>query len=89
MNKNVINSNCENGKKSLRIGKLLFIFGFVLMFSVKSFADDGDETGDGDPDAPFDGGISILVASGIAYGAKRWYDDSKKPKKQNDLNSDI
>ena len=31
-----------------------------------------------DPDAPIDGGISLLVAAGIGYGAKKARDNRKK-----------
>jgi hypothetical protein len=34
----------------------------------------------GDPDAeiPIDGGIGLLIAAGVAYGAKKAYDKRKK-----------
>jgi len=33
----------------------------------------------GDPDEiPIDGGLSLLVAAGVAYGAKKAYDKRKK-----------
>jgi hypothetical protein len=35
-----------------------------------------------DPDAPIDGGISLLVAAGIGYGAKKARDSRKKKKAQ-------
>jgi len=31
-------------------------------------------------DVPFDGGVSLLVAAGIAYGARKAYDKRKKKK---------
>ena len=31
-----------------------------------------------DPDLPIDGGVSILVAAGVAYGAKKIRDERKK-----------
>ncbi len=31
-----------------------------------------------DPDAPIDGGISLLVAAGIGYGVKKARDNRKK-----------
>ncbi len=58
--------------QSLRIGKLFFLLGFALMLSVGAFAQDEDENPGGDIDAPIDGGISLLVASGVAYGVKHW-----------------
>ena len=33
-----------------------------------------------DPDAPIDGGISILVAAGVGYGLKKANDQRKKNK---------
>jgi len=38
----------------------------------------------GDPDAeiPIDGGIGLLIAAGVAYGAKRAYDNKKKEKER-------
>lgn len=43
--------------------------------------------GGGDPDEiPIDGGLSILIAAGVAYGAKKAYDKRKKDHKTpNDL----
>lgn len=40
-----------------------------------------------DPDEiPLDGGLSLLIAAGVAYGAKKAYDKRKKePKAQDDL----
>jgi hypothetical protein len=32
----------------------------------------------GDPDAPFDGGVSVLLAAGIGYGLKKANDARKK-----------
>ncbi|MFT3946001.1 MAG: hypothetical protein QM763_10065 [Agriterribacter sp.] len=37
----------------------------------------------GDPDAvPIDGGVSLLVAAGVAYGAKKAYDKRKKEQQE-------
>ena len=36
----------------------------------------------GDPDVPIDGGVSLLVAAGVAYGAKKAYDKRKKNQQQ-------
>lgn len=35
-----------------------------------------------DPDAPIDGGISLLLAAGIGYGIKKANDSRKKNKTQ-------
>ena len=32
----------------------------------------------GDPDVPIDGGLSLLVAAGVGYAAKKGYDKKKK-----------
>ncbi|HWJ91107.1 MAG TPA: hypothetical protein VNR87_08330 [Flavisolibacter sp.] len=44
----------------------------------------GDPGGDPDPapngDVPFDGGITLLVAAGIGYAAKKGYDKRKRKK---------
>ncbi len=37
---------------------------------------------DPDTEVPFDGGLSLLVAAGVAYGAKKAYDKNKKDKNQ-------
>lgn len=40
----------------------------------------GDPGGDPDTEVPIDGGVSLLVAAGIAYGAKKAYDKRKQNK---------
>lgn len=56
----------------------------VLLFTAFSFSlipgrayaqlgDPGD-----DPDAPIDGGVSLLVAAGVGYGIKKARDQRKK-----------
>ncbi len=32
----------------------------------------------GDPDAPIDGGVSVLIAAGVGYGIKKAKDSRKK-----------
>jgi hypothetical protein len=46
----------------------------VMLFPLLTFAQGGpgDPGGGGDPGVPFDGGASILIASGVAYGAKKY-----------------
>jgi hypothetical protein len=36
----------------------------------------------GGPQVPIDGGISLLVAAGVGYGAKKYYDKQKKNKEE-------
>ena len=39
----------------------------------------------GDPDVPIDGGVSLLIAAGVAYGAKKAYDKRKKDKQEKEI----
>mgnify|MGYP003433852596 FL=1 len=56
-----------------------------LMYVPSLLAQEPDNPG-GDPDIPIDGGLSLLIAAGVAYGAKKAYDKRKKePKAQDDL----
>lgn len=49
----------------------------------------GPEDPGGDPDAvPIDGGISLLIAAGVGYGAKKLH-EAKKKKKEADDNQDL
>lgn len=54
---------------------------FVVFFSLipqlcsAQLGDPGD-----DPDAPIDGGVSLLVAAGVGYGIKKARDSRKKNK---------
>ncbi len=36
-----------------------------------------------DPDSPIDGGLSLLIAAGIGYGAKKVHDNKKKKQAEN------
>lgn len=38
----------------------------------------GGPGGDPDPAIPIDGGISLVIAAGVAYAAKKGYDKRKK-----------
>ena len=77
-------------KFSLRFGKIAFILGLMLMLSAGVYAQDDEadandaepNTVNGDPDAPFDGGISLLVAAGVAYGAKQWHSSRKQSREE-------
>ncbi len=68
---------------SLALGKMLLIFGIALMVSVSASAQTDPAV---DPDAevvPIDGGLSVLVAAGVAYGAKQWR-SARKTKQEDD-----
>ena len=59
-------------KKVLK--KVTLLFMLVALPTVMVLAQDGPpdpgDGGGGDPGVPIDGGISLLAAAGIAYGAK-------------------
>lgn len=66
-------------KKYSRLLILLSVF--VLSFSVlpQSAKAVGPPEGEAeDPDAPIDGGVSLLVAAGVVYGVKKFRDERKK-----------
>lgn len=56
----------------------------MLLSTLPSFAQDsdpdgfGDFTGDNEPEAPIDGGVSLLLAAGIGYGIKKLNDRRKQ-----------
>lgn len=52
---------------------LICFFLMAVPFLAMAQADPG-----GDPGAPIDGGLSILVAAGVGYGVKRYQQNRKK-----------
>lgn len=67
--------------KSL-IRKVLFTFLSFFLVSTMAIAQ-GDVGDDPDfPDVPLDGGLSLLLAAGAAYGGKKVY-NYRKSKNQN------
>lgn len=59
---------------------LLFSLSFNFLFAQEDPCD--PFTGEGcddpyDPDVPLDGGASILIAAGVAYGLKKYRDNRK------------
>jgi len=56
-------------------GMLIVLFN-AFPYSIKAQAPDGSNFGD--PDAPIDGGVSLLVVAGIGYGIKKHRDSRKK-----------
>ena len=49
----------------------------IFCFAMPLLAQPGGPGGDPDVAVPIDGGVSLLVAAGIAYGAKKAYDKRK------------
>ena len=69
------NKRRSNSKK---ISKVLFLIGFSLCIAAGASAQDDPGDPNGEVDVPFDGGISLLVAAGVAYGAKQWHSNRKE-----------
>jgi len=56
----------------------LFII-FIALFNLIPIIISAQIGGDfPDPDIPIDGGLSILIAAGVAYGVKKIRDERKK-----------
>lgn len=77
------------------VGKTTLLGFFLVLCSVSStfaepcdpFLDDEEQPGCGDynvDDVPLDGGASLLVAAGVAYGLRRAY-EKRKQNKESDL----
>jgi hypothetical protein len=54
-------------KKTYKILSLLCVFTLVLTFRALAIDNDGGIV----DDVPLDGGLSLLVAAGVGYGAKK------------------
>ena len=68
---------------SLRsLGKIFFLFGFCLFIAAGAFAQTTPPPENDDPDTPvpFDGGITLLAAAGVAYGIRQWKQERKENK---------
>jgi len=52
---------------------LVFLLSIVPQLTFAQLGDPGE-----DPDAPIDGGLSLLVAAGVGYGIKKANDQRKK-----------
>jgi len=53
-----------------QIIKSAFIFSAILFVAITAVQAQIDDAG-GDVDLPIDGGLSLLVAAGVGYGAKK------------------
>ena len=60
---------------------VLLIFFMLPMFLLAQ--NDPPPGGGGSPDSPIDGGLSLLIAAGIGYGAKKVHDNKKKKQAEN------
>ena len=57
------------------------LIAFMLICSINAFSQ-ADDPADGDGTVPVDGGITLLLAAGAAYGSRRFV--VKKPRKLTD-----
>ena len=69
-----------NIKTVITLFTLTFIFSSGILLSNNVFGQDGGDDPD-DPGVPLDGGLSLLLAAGAAYGGKKVVDYRKKQKK--------
>lgn len=65
--------------KSLLTTAMLTAFSFI-MYIPTVLAQLPDDPGVDPDEIPIDGGLSLLIAAGVAYGAKKAYDKRKKDK---------
>lgn len=61
---------------------LIIIFYFVAGNSYGQGPGFGDDVDDTTTNAPLDGGLSLLIAAGVGYGAKRVHEHNRKKKKE-------
>ena len=61
-----------NWKMVVLPGLLMVLFHLVPVLCMAQIGDPG-----GDPDAPIDGGVGLLIAAGVGYGIKRYKDAAK------------
>lgn len=71
------NLNNKNMKNNIKIFKASLVLFVLLVCSVSVFAQ-GPTLPDDPENVPIDGGISLLVAAGIGYGAKKMKDKRAK-----------
>jgi hypothetical protein len=64
----------------MRPQKIVTILSFMIAFMLPLalMAQPGNPGPDPDPQVPIDGGLSLLVAAGIGYAAKRAHDKKKE-----------
>ncbi len=61
-----------NWKVRVLPGLLIVLFHLVPVWCMAQIGDPG-----GDPDAPIDGGVGLLIAAGVGYGVKRYRDAAR------------
>jgi len=69
------------------IYRTFFLVGLAFFYNTSVIAQDPDPDPGcpppcQDPDLPIDGGASILIAAGVAYGLKKVHDKRKQSRKE-------
>ncbi len=67
--------------KHPRIISVVILLILICMFPSWGFSQGPGDPG-GNPDVPIDGGLSLLLAAGVGYGAKKYRDHKKKQREQ-------
>jgi hypothetical protein len=67
-------------RKNTNLNKVALLIMMVVSLQTAMAQDPGDPSAD-DPAAPLDGGISLLLAAGAAYGARRLKRNKEEEKK--------
>ena len=60
-----------SGVRGRYIKPIFCLLVLLLATTLVAHADSGVPDPGGDPNAPIDGGLSLLVAAGVGYGAKK------------------
>lgn len=70
-------------KSKLKIYRVLhfMMLGSAILLPALALA----QTDIANPDAPIDGGLSLLLAAGAAYGVKKYKENKQKREKETDL----
>lgn len=61
---------------------ILSVYFLIIALAIPTFLFAGGP-GD-DPDAPIDGGLSLLLAAGVGYGVKKYRDTKKQSQNENE-----
>ena len=67
-------------RKNTNLNKVALLIMMVVSLQTAMAQDPGDPSAD-DPAAPLDGGITLLLAAGAAYGARRLKRNKEEEKK--------
>ena len=82
--------NLKSKKPSRMLLKRMSLLLILVLFFAAPFAQGPGTTGldeevDNTGDVPIDGGLSLVIAAGVGYGAKKIRDYNKKKREEEDL----